>query len=61
MINYSQEIIYIGFLLPAIFSMTLVAEGIYKIHKHEEGLFTFLIGVVFIISLGIFYILLFPR
>lgn len=58
MTNYANEIIYIGFLLPAVFSLTLVAEGIYKIRKHEEGMFTFLIGLFFILSLAVFYLLL---
>ncbi len=57
----SLEIIYLGFLLPGLFSMTLVAEGIYKISKHEEGFFTFALGLLFLIGLGLAYLFLFNK
>lgn len=53
------EIIYLGFLLPGLFSLTLVAEGLYKISKHEEGFFTFALGILFLLGLGLGYVLLF--
>lgn len=53
------EIIYLGFLLPGLFSLTLVAEGLYKISKHEEGFFTFALGILFLLGLGMGYIFLF--
>ncbi|MFN4212595.1 MAG: hypothetical protein ACK4FL_01360 [Microgenomates group bacterium] len=55
------EIIYLGFLLPGLFSLTLVAEGIYKISRHEEGFFTFALGILFLVGLGLIYLFLFKR
>ncbi len=52
----SLEMLYLGFLLPGLFSLTLVAEGIYKISKHEEGFFTFALGFLFLVGLGLFYL-----
>jgi len=57
----SLEVIYLGFLLPGLFSLTLVAEGIYKISKHEEGFFTFALGILFLIGLGLAYLFLYNR
>lgn len=54
----SFEIVYIGFLLPGLFAMTLAAEGLYKIYKHEEGFFTFVLGVLFLVGLGFAYLFL---
>jgi len=59
MAKQSLEIIYIGFLLPALFSLTLVFEGIYKTYQHEEGFFTFVLGILFLVSLVITYIFFF--
>ncbi len=53
------EIIYMGFLLPGLFALTLAAEGLYKISKHEEGFFTFVLEMLFLIGLGLAYLLLF--
>jgi len=55
------EIIYLGFVLPGLFALTLVAEGLYKIANHEEGFFTFVIGILFLISLTLAYFLLFNK
>lgn len=55
------EIIYLGFLLPGLFSLTLVAEGLYKISKHEEGFFSFALGILFLISLILSYLLFFNK
>jgi hypothetical protein len=52
------EIIYLGFLLPGLFSLTLVFEGIYKISKNEEGFFTFTLGMLFLVGLGLAYLFL---
>lgn len=55
------EIIYLGFLLPGLFALTLVAEGIYKISKNEEGFFTFALGILFLVGLGLVYLFLFKQ
>lgn len=55
------EVIYLGFLLPGLFSLTLVAEGLYKISHHEEGFFTFALGILFLLALSLGYLLLFAK
>lgn len=59
--NYSWEILYMGFLLPGLFSLTFFVEGIYKIYKHEDGLVTLVLGFIFLIGLGIFYVVIMPK
>jgi len=59
MIGSSPEFLYIGFILPSLFALTLVGEGIYKFIKKEEGLFTFLLGIFFLIAVAIGYFYLF--
>ncbi|MBI4225809.1 hypothetical protein HY612_01730 [Candidatus Roizmanbacteria bacterium] len=55
------QIVYLGFLLPGLFALTLVAEGIYKISRHEEGFFTFALGILFLVGLTIVYLFLFNK
>ena len=55
------QIVYIGFFLPGLFALTLVAEGIYKISRHEEGFFTFALGILFLVGLTIAYLFLFQK
>ncbi|OGK23668.1 hypothetical protein A3A46_02075 [Candidatus Roizmanbacteria bacterium RIFCSPLOWO2_01_FULL_37_13] len=53
------QLTYLGFLLPGLFAMTLVAEGIYKVSRHEEGFFTFTLGVLFLVGVTIAFLFLF--
>jgi hypothetical protein len=53
----AAEIIYLGFLLPALFSLTLVIEGVYRVTKKEGGLFNILLGIVLLSGLTLFYII----
>ena len=55
------ELVYLIFLLPGLFSLTLVAEGIYNISRHEEGFFTFTLGILFLVGLTIAYLFLFNK
>ncbi|OGK16250.1 hypothetical protein A2774_04670 [Candidatus Roizmanbacteria bacterium RIFCSPHIGHO2_01_FULL_39_12c] len=55
------RLIYMGFLLPSLFALTLVAEGIYNISRHEEGFFTFVLGTLFLAGVTIAYMFLFNR
>lgn len=57
----SPEFLYIGFVLPMLFSLTLVGEGIYKISKEEEGYVTFTLGLVFLISIIAGYFFIFAK
>ncbi|KXK08580.1 MAG: hypothetical protein UZ21_OP11001000570 [Microgenomates bacterium OLB22] len=53
----SPEFLYIGFVLPMLFSLTLVGEGLYKISKQQEGYMTFFLGLVFLMGIivGFFF------
>ncbi len=53
----SPEFLYMGFILPGLFALTLVGEGIYKIKKQEEGFFTLFLGVLFLVVIFIGYYL----
>jgi len=55
------ELVYLIFLLPSLFSLTLVAEGIYNISRREEGFFTFTLGILFLVGLTIAYLFLFNK
>ena len=59
--NYPVEVLYMGFFLPGLFSLTFFVEGIYKIYKHENGILTLVLGVVFLIGLGAFYVFVLPK
>lgn len=52
----SNEFLYLSFVLPSLFALSLVAEGIYKISRSQEGIFPFLLGTIFIISIVFAYI-----
>lgn len=56
MTTSSPEFFYLSFVLPSLFALSLVAEGIYKIAHSERGAFPFILGIVFIISIIIAYI-----
>jgi len=55
------QVIYLAFLLPGLFALTMVAEGIYKISRHEEGFFTFALGLLFLVGLTLAYLFLFNK
>ena len=55
------ELVYLIFLLPSLFSLTLVAEGIYNISRREEGFLTFTLGILFLVGLTIAYLFLFNK
>jgi hypothetical protein len=55
----SPEFLYIGFILPMLFALTLVGEGIYKITKEQEGYYTFLLGLIFLLGIILGYLFIF--
>lgn len=59
MITSAPEFLYLGFVLPSLFAVTLVGEGIYKIIKHESGFFMFLLGILFLIGVMVSYFFIF--
>jgi len=57
----SSEFLYIGFVLPMLFSLTIIGEGIYKIAKDNEGYITFVLGVLFLIGVVLGYLYIFSK
>jgi hypothetical protein len=55
----NAQIIYIMLALPALFGMTLVGEGVYKMVHYEHGWLNVMMGVVFlgVVAFGYFYML----
>lgn len=57
----SPEFLYMAFILPALFSLTLMGEGLYKISKKEEGFFTFILGIFFLVAVIFSYFFILSR
>lgn len=55
----APEFIYIAFILPALFALTFLCEGAYKMVKHEDGFFLFIMGLAFLITITSAYFFLF--
>lgn len=57
-----MDVIYLGFILPALFAISLVAEGIYRMirleDRREEGVFNVLLGTMVLVVLIIIYLFL---
>lgn len=58
MFAQSPEFIYIVLVLPSLFALTLIAEGVHKILKNESGWLTIFLGCSFLIVLIFGYFLL---
>lgn len=54
----SPEILYLALILPSLFALTLVAEGINKILRKESGWISFFVGLGFLIFVLIGYFLI---
>lgn len=55
----SPEFLYIGFILPMLFALTLIGEGVYKIINEKEGYYTFFLGLIFLLGIFIGYFFIF--
>ena len=55
----SPEILYLALILPSLFAVTLIAEGVNKILKKEPGWLSFCLGLGFLIFviIGYFFII----
>ncbi len=50
------EFIYATLVLPSLFALTLISEGISKIVKHQSGWFSLAIGILFLaIVMGVYF------
>lgn len=46
--NAQPEFVYVTLVLPSLFAITLIAEGVNKILKHESGWISMLTGTLFL-------------
>ncbi|MBI2029918.1 hypothetical protein HYT02_05870 [Candidatus Gottesmanbacteria bacterium] len=51
--------LYLALILPSLFSLTLIAEGIHKIQQQEQGWIPITLGVFFILTIIVGYFLIF--
>jgi len=58
----SPEFIYIILVLPSLFSLTLIAEGVHKVLKNESGWFSIALGCIFmaVLIFGYFFLVFKP-
>ncbi len=50
------QMFYIMLALPALFGMSLVGEGLYKMRHYEGGWFNVLLGTIFLIVVVVGYL-----
>lgn len=43
-------LLYIILILPTLFALTLIADGIHKVLRNESGWINFLMGIAFILT-----------
>jgi len=53
------EFLYLALILPSLFGLTLIAEGIHKVLKKESGWISILLGIGFLAIIIVSYFLLF--
>ena len=55
----TAEFLYVMMVVPTLFGMTLLGEGIYKLSHYEEGWVNVALGVVFLAgaAFGYFYLI----
>ncbi len=52
-------IFYLGFILPGLFALILIAEGAHKLTRYESGWLSIGMGTVFLLVIIIMYFLIF--
>lgn len=53
------EFIYIALILPSLFALTLILEGVHKLLRQESGLVSLVLGLLFLfIILGTYFFVL---
>lgn len=53
------EFLYLALILPSLFALTLIAEGVQKILRRESGWVSILLGIGFLVIIVASYFLLF--
>lgn len=51
--------LYLALILPSLFSLTLIAEGVHKIHEEQHGWIPITFGIFFLITIAVGYFLIF--
>ena len=53
----NQQMFYVMLVLPSLFGLTLVGEGVYKMWHYESGWASMILGCIFlsIVTFGYFY------
>ncbi len=53
------EFIYVSLVLPSLFALTLIAEGVSKVLKQESGLVSIVFGMTFLaLIIGVYFFVL---
>ena len=52
------EMFYLALVLPGLFALTLVIEGVHKILKEESGWMSLIFGIVFLVIIVVAYFFL---
>lgn len=57
------QFLYVMLVLPTLFGLTLVGEGVYKLSHYQEGWLNVTLGVVFLagVAFGYFYLVGYVR
>ncbi len=57
------EFLYVMLVLPALFGLTLVGEGVYKMSHYQQGWINMALGVMFLagVAFGYFYLVGYVR
>jgi hypothetical protein len=51
-----STLFYVALVLPALFAITLIIEGIHKIFKEESGIVALILGIFFLgVSIGAYF------
>ncbi len=58
MYDKPPDLIFLIFVLPSLFAISLMAEGVYKVSKNLSGWFNIFLGFSFLISSILGYIIL---
>lgn len=58
--NFSEpSFLFIGFVLPSLFALTLIAEGMWNMYQRTSGALSIVLGVGFMVMIvGVYFFLL---
>lgn len=53
----APEFLYLALILPTLFALTLIAEGVHKILQKQAGWISITLGTFFLLTVLVFYFL----